>query len=495
MRSSIIACSSATKMMTATRDPGTLVSRSTGKKSTILCLFYFLTIINLCSSSFYGDKNNFNKNHFTTHHPLRHHRHHALNRTHSNYHHLQHHRRPHELATEAFTTRSPIESVRNFLSSREYDTNRNYYHVSSTKRPPNTANKSRYDQKSTRNHRNIQSSHYQKAKEKTFDDIVREISQYKKRKRFHKTTTTTTTTTEAPSEDDYVEYDDDADFQADEEGTYDNGYLAPERQPGSSSEKYVPAKKQDTRQIQNDPPQHEHYNPGDLTDLKFRNFGTRQDVRKQFNMHVESQKASRKEWQDHYRRNLMETRCKDPKPQVFPSSTDPTRLYTPRCTILYRCSDDTACCPSVDKTCVANTKEWIELAFMVNFPLNGTSRQIFESFENHTSCHCVLKSVVASSRAAPAPITRPKQCQCPRIFTEVLEDNGDCKCECLSHECQMIRKGQEHFSMEERSCISRGICKRPHCDYGHYITHEGRCPRREEKFDALSGAKQHHHLY
>lgn len=75
------------------------------------------------------------------------------------------------------------------------------------------------------------------------------------------------------------------------------------------------------------------------------------------------------DWQDHYRRYMIESRCKDPKPQVFPSSSDPTRLYMPRCTILHRCSDDTACCPSVDKTCVANTKERIELAFMVSLSL------------------------------------------------------------------------------------------------------------------------------
>lgn len=258
MRSSIIQCcmAAAHLSLTATMTGGAM-SRSTGKKSKFLCLLYFLMIINSCTSSFYGDKNNFNKNHFTTHHPLRHHRHHALNRTHTNYHHRE--------TAETFTTRSPIESVRNFLSSREYDTNRNYYHMSSTKttplptkRPSLTAHKSTdnksvtikssYDQKYpnhsiTRNHRNIQTNNYQKAKEKTFDDIIREISQFKKRKRFHKTTTTTTTTTAPTPEEDYDEYDDD-DFQDDEGGyisNHDNGFLSPERQ--TSSEKYIPSKK------------------------------------------------------------------------------------------------------------------------------------------------------------------------------------------------------------------------------------------------------------
>lgn len=232
-----------------------------GKQPKFLCLFYFLMIINLCTSSFNGDKNNFNNNHFTTHHPLRHHRHHALNRTHiiSNYHHHQ------TAETSSVTTRSPIESVRNFLSSREYDTKRNYFHVSSTKAPPgltkrpfyassknsevNTATKGGLPRKQSsyqqiqRNHRNIEN--HQKVKEKTFDDIIREISQFKKRKRFHKTSSSTTTTTTESSlmEEEYEEYDDD-DFQDDEGGetlNHDNGYLLPEQQ--TSSEKYVPSKK------------------------------------------------------------------------------------------------------------------------------------------------------------------------------------------------------------------------------------------------------------
>lgn len=242
MRSSIIRCCLTT---TTTR---------TGKKSKIFSLFYFLLVINLCSSSFNGDKNNFNNNHFTTHHPLRHHRHHALNRTSSHiipnyyHHHQNQHQQQHQTtkvssATAAATTRSPIESVRNFLTSREYDTKRNYFRAApspvTTKRPTYTASqKISVNQPVQRNHRNTET--YQKVKEKTFDDIIREISQFKKRKRFHKTSTSTTTTTTEPSviEDDY-DYDDE-DFQ-DDEGGAENTYLLPERQ--TSSERYNAEKK------------------------------------------------------------------------------------------------------------------------------------------------------------------------------------------------------------------------------------------------------------
>lgn len=241
MRSSIIRCIDRLTMRTVS---------SSGKKSKFLSLFYFLLVINLCTSSFNFNNNKDTNNHFTTHHPLRHHRHHALNRTHiiTNHHHT---------GDTSITTRSPIESVRNFLSSREYDTKRNYYRVSSTKAPPLTTIRPYYiaSQKSIntatlpqspyqpiqRSHRNIEK--YQKVKEKTFDDIIREISQFKKRKRFHKTSTSTTTTEPSFLEDDYDEYDDDElqDDEGVETFNHENGHLLPERQ--TSSERYVHTKK------------------------------------------------------------------------------------------------------------------------------------------------------------------------------------------------------------------------------------------------------------
>lgn len=255
MRSSIIQCY--TDLVNILCPMMKRTFSSCGEKSKFLCFFYFLMIINLCTSSFNGDKNNFNNNHFTTHHPLRHHRHHALNRTHNipNYHH-------HQIA-ETVTTRSPIESVRNFLSSREHDTKRNYFHVSGTRAPlgltkrPVYAASHKSKVNTTKKGSLIQSSHqpiqrtngnietYQKVKEKNFDDIIREISQFKKRKRFHKTSTSTTTTTTEPSliEDEYEEYDDE-DFQDDEgleKFTQDNGHLLPEQQ--TSRERFVQLKK------------------------------------------------------------------------------------------------------------------------------------------------------------------------------------------------------------------------------------------------------------
>lgn len=227
----------------------------------IISFMYFVSMINLCTSSFQPltqhhkyhslDKNN----HFisTTHHPLRHQRHYyavALNRTES-------------------TTRSPIQSVRNFLSSREHDTKRHYYRASTTIspfipittiKPPapsttTTRNPFYYEKiphksgktktESGKTYRHVENYQHQKVKEKTFDEIIREISQFNKRKRFHKTTTTTTTsTTESPElEEDYI-YDDE-DFQDDEadsvSNTNDDSFLLPERH--DSHQSYNSAKK------------------------------------------------------------------------------------------------------------------------------------------------------------------------------------------------------------------------------------------------------------
>lgn len=71
-------------------------------------------------------------------------------------------------------------------------------------------------------------------------------------------------------------------------------------------------------------------------------------------------------WAEHVQRTDHEAKCKIPKPKVILSSNDPSMRFVPRCTILHRCSDDTACCPSAEKTCVAKQTEWVDLDFQVS---------------------------------------------------------------------------------------------------------------------------------
>lgn len=74
------------------------------------------------------------------------------------------------------------------------------------------------------------------------------------------------------------------------------------------------------------------------------------------------------------------------------------------------------------------------------------------TFENHTECHCV--SIQNSQDPEPAlsdAINMP-DCRCPSNF---VKTNGpECKCDCphlnADDLCNQLKKGQEHFSLEER---------------------------------------------
>lgn len=62
--------------------------------------------------------------------------------------------------------------------------------------------------------------------------------------------------------------------------------------------------------------------------------------------------------------------CRLPQPRII-HFADPepnrARTFTPHCTELYRCGDDTGCCGSLDLTCVARRSELVELPFYVSF--------------------------------------------------------------------------------------------------------------------------------
>lgn len=71
----------------------------------------------------------------------------------------------------------------------------------------------------------------------------------------------------------------------------------------------------------------------------------------------------------HAQRIDSEALCKWPKPKVVPVQTDPSKIYTPHCTILHRCGDDTGCCYTQTKICVPKSTEPIDLYFQVSFRL------------------------------------------------------------------------------------------------------------------------------
>lgn len=59
--------------------------------------------------------------------------------------------------------------------------------------------------------------------------------------------------------------------------------------------------------------------------------------------------------------------CRWPSKKVVEMPQHASKMYTPRKYVVYQCSDDTACCGSTDKTCVAKRTEELVLWFHVRF--------------------------------------------------------------------------------------------------------------------------------
>lgn len=68
----------------------------------------------------------------------------------------------------------------------------------------------------------------------------------------------------------------------------------------------------------------------------------------------------------HATRIFAEGTCRWPKPKVIAVQSDPSKTYMPHCTILYRCGDDTGCCNSDARTCVARKTQPVDLYFYVS---------------------------------------------------------------------------------------------------------------------------------
>lgn len=68
----------------------------------------------------------------------------------------------------------------------------------------------------------------------------------------------------------------------------------------------------------------------------------------------------------HANRVSKEGSCKWPKPKLVQVGNHTSKTYTPHCTVLHRCSDETGCCHTDYKTCQPRYKENVTLAFWVN---------------------------------------------------------------------------------------------------------------------------------
>ncbi|KAG7175444.1 putative PDGF/VEGF domain-containing protein 5 [Homarus americanus] len=149
----------------------------------------------------------------------------------------------------------------------------------------------------------------------------------------------------------------------------------------------------------------------------------------------------------------------------------PSAKYWPRCALLHRCSDVTGCCNSPEMTCAAAESENVQLYFYVFVSRAGVQMM---TFANNTRCSCQPRSITTNLPASG--------CKCPRHYTAELR-NGQCMCECGKgkSKCRRLYKGRRYFSSSDISCVSRGECSTPTCEFGPFLLKLKRCTKRRER--------------
>ncbi|XP_067622613.1 uncharacterized protein [Eurosta solidaginis] len=242
----------------------------------------------------------------------------------------------------------------------------------------------------------------------------------------------------------------------------------------------------------------QNYVPGTLTRQKQEELGTLAAVQESRRSHVIKQKHEKALAGEHVKQILSEATCRIPQRRVERIQQDPSKVYMPHCTVLYRCTDEAGCCRSNRQTCAPKQIRNIDLYFYVRSvnEKRGTVERL--TFVNHTECHCVERSKlqvdeyqslsmygISGDRiysGESLPRATILNCICPKLYEKILQEDGFCRCDCSSGNtgCDWLKRGMEHFSMIDRKCISDGRCKQPTCEHGNYIQKYGRCPRREE---------------
>ncbi|XP_075153968.1 uncharacterized protein LOC142227362 [Haematobia irritans] len=241
-----------------------------------------------------------------------------------------------------------------------------------------------------------------------------------------------------------------------------------------------------------------YYVPGSVTRKKEEELGTQSAVVESRRQYALQQRRNKAFASAHHNRIVKEGTCRLPQPRVERIRRDSWKIYTPHCTILHRCADDTGCCPTERQTCAPKRTKNVDLYFFV-ITLNETQGSIERlTFVNHTECHCVDRtkqrsisfdgddSTTSEMSTNHIPYLRRAtilNCNCPNLYEKILQEDGFCRCDCSSGNmgCDWLKRGMEHFSMNDRKCITEGRCKLPTCEYGAYMKKLGRCPRREER--------------
>ncbi|XP_032580695.1 uncharacterized protein LOC6611500 isoform X4 [Drosophila sechellia] len=237
-----------------------------------------------------------------------------------------------------------------------------------------------------------------------------------------------------------------------------------------------------------------NYVAGKVGEKKEDQLGTPEAVIKARRLHAQKQKSERALAHAHMNQVLKEATCRIPQKRCQLVQQDPSKIYTPHCTILHRCSEDSGCCPSRSQICAAKSTHNVELHFFVK---SSKHRSVIEkrTFVNHTECHCIERSTYNEETAMAhygQSVVRATilSCTCPKSFEKILQDDGQCRCDCSSgnYDCDWLKRGNEHFAMNDRKCIQQGRCKPPTCEFGLYMDKHGRCPKQHEQpsYNAMS---------
>ncbi|VEN46480.1 unnamed protein product, partial [Callosobruchus maculatus] len=197
---------------------------------------------------------------------------------------------------------------------------------------------------------------------------------------------------------------------------------------------------------------------------------------------------------EHYERVSQQSKCEKPLPRVisvqseYPNSS---KIYTPACTVLYRCADDSGCC-SQHSRCQFKSRVLVQLWFYTR--TTGSPNHQVEKLEfyNHTECECKDKSTGKGPfkhTSLGSDVENLQRCKCPSYFQVIVDpDRGSwnpCSCDCVkgNSDCLQLKEGNEHFSLNDRMCIQQEKCTVPRCEHGNFNMEAGKCPSKKEKIE------------
>ncbi|XP_074650566.1 uncharacterized protein LOC141905558 [Tubulanus polymorphus] len=194
----------------------------------------------------------------------------------------------------------------------------------------------------------------------------------------------------------------------------------------------------------------------------------------------------------HLQEMMIQSQCHIPQPeciQIQNIAQTSSVYYMPKCTMVYRCSDTTGCCPEGFKCGPVKIEQITRHFFALNYVAKGRGsntvlppEDFIETFtfENHTECGCqALKD---------AEIGRCVKCPFPYVLTKGAPF-CDCDCHRDDTHCRRVKLGQSTFTEDALVCIKVEECHLPVCEYGEFDMESiriGKCPSNSQMKDKVA---------